>query len=98
MPVAIKLSPSSAWLLKLFAEKHPGCIATSASLPDAPSGVAQPRMSQVRGLQRRGWIKGECSCVPPCPEGCRLASFFRITGKGLDAAANLGFIPKFKSI
>lgn len=46
-----KLSPSSAWLLKLFAERHPSGFSALSVLPDAPKGVAQPHMSQVRGLR-----------------------------------------------
>lgn len=95
----MKLSPSSAWLLKLFVERHPVGIASTVALPEAPEGVAQPNMSQMRGLQRRGFLREACVRVPQCREQCRGHSgIFYITGAGMDAAAELGFVKKFKDL
>lgn len=96
---ALKLSPSSAWTLKLFAECHPRGFASTSPMPTAPKGVAQPHMRQVRGLQRRGFLREACTKVPKCREQCTGHSgIFFITGKGLDAAAELGYVKKVKEL
>lgn len=95
----MKLSPSSTFLLKLFAERHPLGFASTTPMECAPKGVPQPHMPQVRGLLRRGFLREACVRMPKCREQCTGHSgIFYITGKGLDAAAELGLIKKFKDL
>ena len=70
------LNPSSAWLLKFLAARHPLGIASTAPLPDSGT-VPKPTLMTVWGLVRRGWVREH------------IYGIFYITEKGLEAAKAL---------
>jgi hypothetical protein len=81
----MKLSKPTKFLLLWLAKRHPyGCTRTT-SIYGAELDE-QPKMTQLRGLVRRGWVREAREGNKPC--GYPLGIFY-ITEEGLEVARTL---------